>query len=204
MPRARREVSREVQRRRFRAVGTRTCGFIDYHHSDEVDGHPNAILRILETTTPACRAVEEYWRGNSSDYEPDRFVAWKKGEGKYLKDHLWFSGPGRISIRFCSNVAEIFASARWRGFITIPPLREVHRAAFLSIARAFGVTGIIFVPDYADELIDAAEEGKSFEECLKLIAEKWGPTQGDLDEIRPAVVADCVTCPPKVWFLQPT
>ena len=33
------------------------------------------------------------------------------------------------------------------------------------------------MPDYADELIDAAEEGKGFEECLKLIEEKWGPMQ---------------------------
>jgi hypothetical protein len=104
-----------------------------------------------------------------------------------------------MSIRFCPNVAEIVAGARWRGFLTIPPLRDVHRAAFLAIARAVGATAIIFIPDYADELIDAAEEGKGFEECLKLIEEKWGPMEGDLDEIRPAVIANCATCPAKVW-----
>jgi hypothetical protein len=188
-------------------VGTRTRGFVDYRQRDDVDRSPDAMLRILETTTPACQAVEEYWRDNDTYYEPGRFLAWavwEKGESDELKDHWWFAGPGHMSIRFCPNVAEIFAGARWRGFLTIPPLREVHRAAFLSIARAVGASGIIFVPDYADELIDAAEEGKGFEECLKLIELKWGPMQGDLDEIRPAVVTDCASCPPKVWFLQPT
>lgn len=188
-------------------MGTRTRGFIDYRHSDEVVRSPDDILRILETTTPTCRAVEEHWRENDSYYEPDRFLTWgvfKKGESDQLKDHWWFAGPGHISIRFCPNVAEIFAGARWRGFLTIPLLRDVHRAAFLAIARAVGATGIIFVPDYAHELIDAAREGIGFEECLKLIEEEWGPMQGDLDEIRPAVIADCASCPPKVWFLQPT
>ncbi len=188
-------------------MGTRTRGFIDHNRTGGINRPPDAMLRILETTTPACRAVEEYGRENDSFYEPDRFLAWsvfEKGESDQLQDHWWFAGPGHMSIRFCPNVAEIFAGARWRGFLTISPLRDVHRAAFLSIARAVGATGIIFVPDYADELIDAAEEGKGFEECLKLIEEKWGPMQGDLNEIRPAVIADCATCPPKVWFLQPT
>ena len=49
-----------VRWRRYRAVGTRTRGFIDYRRSDEVDRSPDAILRILEPTTLACRAVEEY------------------------------------------------------------------------------------------------------------------------------------------------
>lgn len=188
-------------------MGTRTHGFIDYRQRDDVDRSPDAMLRILEPTTAACQAVEEYWRDNDTYYEPGRFLAWgvwEKGETSQLKDHWWFAGPGHMSIRFYPNVAEIFAGARWRGFLTIPPLRAVHRAAFLSIARAVGATGVIFVPDYADELLEAAEGGKDFEECLKIIEEKWGPMQGDLDEIRPAVVADCATCPPKVWFLQPT
>jgi hypothetical protein len=188
-------------------VGTRTRGYIDYRYSDEGVWSPGAILRVLEKTTLACRAVEEYWRENDPHYEPDRFLDWAifdKGESDQLKDHWWFAGPGHLSIRFCPKVAEIFAGARWRGFLTISPLRGVHRAALLAIARAVGATGIILVPDYADELVDAAEEGQGFVECLKLIEEKWGPMQGDLDEIRPAVVADCATCPPKVWFLQPT
>ena len=188
-------------------MGTRTRGFIDYRHSDEVAGSPIGMLRVLETTTPACRAVEEYWRSHDSWYEPDPFVAWRvfeEGKTELLGDHWWFAGQGRMNIRFCSEVAEIFAGARWRGFLTIPPLRDVHRAAFLSIARAVGATGIIFVPDYADDLIEAAEEGKCFGECLSIIEKKWGPMQSDLDEIQPSVVADCATCPPKVWFLQPT
>jgi hypothetical protein len=188
-------------------VGTRTRGFIDYRPLDDTAASPAAILRILETTTHDCQAVEDYWLANDPWYEPDRSAAWgifQKGETDLLGDHWWFAGPGHMSIRFCPKVAEIVAGARWRGFLTIPRLREVHRAAFLSIARAVGATGIIFVPDYADDLIDAAEEGKSLEECLRIIEEKWGPMQGDLDEIRPAVIADCATRPPKVWFLQPT
>lgn len=186
-------------------MGTRIRGYIDYPQGH--DRSPDAMLRVLETTTSACQAVEDYWRANDAHYEPDQVLSWsvwEKGESDQLKNHWWFAGPGHMSIRFCSNVAEIIAGARWRGFLTIPLLRDVHLAAFLSIARAVGATGILFVPDYADDLIEAAEEGKGLEECLKIIEAAWGPMQGDLDEIRPAVIADCATCPPQVWFLQPT
>jgi hypothetical protein len=188
-------------------MGTRTRGFIDYRHSDEVDHAPDAMLRILEATTPACQAVEDYWREVDPDYEPGIFRTWgvkDREDNARLLHTWWFAGPGHMSILFYPNVAEIFAGARWRGFLTIPRLREVHRAAFLSIARAVGATGILFVPDYAEELAEAADEGKGFEECLQLIEEKWGPMQGDLDEIPPAVMADCDSCPPAVWFLELT
>jgi hypothetical protein len=56
-----------------------------------------------------------------------------------------------MGIRFGPQVAEIYAGARWRGFLTIPALRQVHRAAFVAIARAVGATGILFVPCYADK-----------------------------------------------------
>lgn len=106
-------------------MGTRTRGFIDYRQGDEVDRSPDAMLRILETTMPACQAVEGYWRDNDTYYEPDRFLVWKvwkKGETDRLQDHWWFAGPGHMSIRFCPNVAEIFAGARWRGFLNYPAL----------------------------------------------------------------------------------
>lgn len=187
-------------------MGTRTHGFIDYRPPSEVPNAAVAMLRILESTTPACNAVEEYWRALESRSQPNRFDTWgilQKGETDLLMDHWWFAGPGHMSIRFYPKVAQIFAGARWRGFLSIPPLRDVHRAAFESIARAVGASGIIFVPDYADELLEAADEGKSLDECLGVIEEKWGPMQGDLDEIRPSVIADCDRCPPKVWFLHP-
>jgi hypothetical protein len=108
-----------------------------------------------------------------------------------------------MRIRFGPRVAEIFAGARWRGLLTIPALRQVHRAAFTAIARAVGATGILFVPCYAEELVAAVDNGRSFDECLCLMEETWGPVQGDLDEISQRVLADCERCPPRVWYLEP-
>jgi hypothetical protein len=148
--------------------------------------------------------VEQYWRAHDPWHKPDPTDSWRVFEaGGDDLDHWWFSGPGCMSIRFGRQVAEIDAGARWRGFLTIPALRQVHRAAFAAVARAVGATGILFVPDYAEELSEAVIDGNSFDECLLLVEQTWGPVQGDLDEISQRVIAECDHCPPKVWYLEP-
>jgi hypothetical protein len=186
-------------------VGTRTRGFVDYRVPDDVHREPSRMLPLLSASTHECLAVEQYWRAQGSSRKPNPTDSWEACNelgGNDLSGWC-FDGPGSISMRFGPHVAEIYAGARWRGFLTIQALREVHRAAFVAIARAVGATGILFVPCYAEELAEAAMDGKSFEQCLRLMEETWGPLQGDLDEITPRVIADCGHCPPQVWYLEP-
>jgi hypothetical protein len=185
-------------------VGTRTHGFVDYHVPEAIRREPCQILAVLAASTPDCLAVEQYWRVNDPGHETDSTDSWSVFQrGGDDLNGWWFDGPGGMSILFGPQVAGVHAGARWRGFLTIPALRQVHRTAFAAIARAVGGTGILFVPCYAEELSEAANDGKSFDECLRLMEERWGPVQGDLDEIRPRVIADCERCPPQVWYLEP-
>jgi hypothetical protein len=185
-------------------MGTRTRGIADHHVPDEIRREPPRVLPILSASTPECLAVEQYWRAHDPGHKPDQTSSWSVFErGGDDLNRWWFDGPGCMSIRFGPQVAEVFAGARWRGFRTIPALRQVRRTAFAAIGRAVGATGILFVPCYAEELFEAADDGKSFGECLRLMEDRWGPVQGDLDDIRPGVIADCERCPPQVWYLEP-
>jgi hypothetical protein len=185
-------------------VGTRTRGFADYRLSEDVRREPLRLASLLSASTPPCLAVEQYWRAHDPWHKPDPTDSWsvfRRGGGDPAG--WWFEGPGRMGVLFGPSVAEILSGARWRGFLSIPPLRQAHLAAFVAIGRAVGATGIIFVPDYAEELAEAATAGRSFDECLRLMDETWGPVQGEPDEITKAVVTDCERCPPRVWYLQP-
>jgi hypothetical protein len=177
---------------------------MDYDLPDDVRREPPQLLPFLSAATSACLAVEQHWRAHDPWRKPDPTDSWSAFErGGDDLCGWWFRGPGGMGARFGPQVAEVFAGARWRGFLTIPALRQAHRAAFAAVARAVGATGILFVPCYAEELSEAAEAGSSFEQCLRLMEETWGPVQGDLDEISPQVIADCEHCPPKVWYLEP-
>jgi hypothetical protein len=184
-------------------MGTRTHGFVDYHVPDDVRREPPRMLPTLAASNPACLAVEEYWRVQDPTYKAPA-VSWSFSipRGDDLNG-WWFHGPGGMSVQFGPQVAQIMAGARWRGFLTIPALRQVHRAAFAAIARAIGASAILFVPCYAEHLAEAMSGGKSFDACMRLMEETWGPLQGDLDEMSPRVIADCEHCPPKVWYLEP-
>jgi hypothetical protein len=184
-------------------MGTRTRGFVDLHLSNEIRSESGRVVSLLARATSACLEVEQYWRSADALREPNARDSWSvyKGAADDLNKR-WFSGPGSMNVHFGLRVAMILCGARWRGFLTIPALRKVHRKAFLSIARELGATAIMFVPDYAEELAGAMDDGKSFDECLRLMESTWGPLQGDLDEISPRVIAECENCPPKVWYLE--
>ena len=150
-------------------MGTRTRGFVDYHVADVARRDSLQMLQLLSVTIPACLAVEQYWQANDPFHEPDATDSW----GVYQRggDDVrgwWFVGPGGMGIRFGLRVAEIYAQARWRGFLTIPALRKVHRSAFAAIAQSADATGILYVPDYAWELSEAMVSEASFDQCLRL------------------------------------
>lgn len=182
-------------------MGTRVEGFVDYHLPGDFQTDPRQILQILSASIPACLTVEQYWRTNDTWHEPDSTDAWRILDTGDLPGP-WLRGPGGMDIQFFPRVATIFAAARWRGFLTIPAMRQVHRSAFTAIGQAVGATGIIIVPDYAAELIDAAAGGSTFEDCLRLAEDRWGPVQGDLNEISEPVIRDCEHHPPQVWYLE--
>lgn len=185
-------------------VGTRTLGIVEYQVPDAVHCEPAQLLSLLSEATPACLAIEQYWRTHDQLHEPDLAAGWSIVERGENELSGWkFDGPGGMSIRFGSRVAEILAGARWRGFLTIPALREVYVAAFVGIALVVAAPAILFVPDYAyDDLAEMVEGGASFEQCRQLLAATWGPCQNSLDAISPEVVADCENCPPQVWYQE--
>jgi hypothetical protein len=189
-----------------KSVGVRTRGFVEYRLPEAARHEPERILRILSQSTRTCREVEHYWRTHDPSHTPELVPTWSMSVFRNDVDDLsrwWFHGPGSMKVRFGPQVAQIFAGARWRGFLSIPALREVHHAAFRSIARSLIAKRILFVPDFAEQLDEAVYDGASFDACLRLMEATWGPAQGSLCDISPQVVAQCEHGQPEGWYLEP-
>ncbi len=97
--------------------------------------------------------------------------------------------------------ANIHTTGRWRGFLSIDPLRQVHLQAFRSIARALGATSLAYFADN-DHVDDLFWDGKPQEECIALLERMLGPPQPSLESIDPAVVKATARGVPSVWFLE--
>lgn len=184
-------------------MGTYTEGWVDFSLPEIEHPDEERVTTLLSQSLPACCAVDTYWQTVDPGSGLDRREHWHVWSAMQ-DDHVVYScwGPGGMSIWLGPCIAHIHAGVRWRGFLTIPALQQVHRSAFTAIARAIGSTRIFYVPDYAEFLLEAMDDGQTFDQCRRLLEAEWGPTQGTLNEISESVVAECEHCPPDVWYLE--
>lgn len=184
-------------------VAIRLSAYVDFYLPEGVSQDSGQLASLLSRSTPACMAVKAYWQRVDPDDDVRWWDSWlvsKVCEENYIAQECW--GPGGIGFVLGCRIANIYGLARWRGFLSFPPLRQVHRTAFTAIAEAVGATQILYVPDSEDILLSAMHEGRTFEECLQLAEAKWGPAQGSLDDISNSVIADCDSCSPSVWYFE--
>lgn len=185
-------------------MATRTRAFLDHQLPGSLLLKPLALVALLTPAIPACQAVHEFWVTTDPSTERDDASSWKileqdaNGQG-----FLGFGGRGGIGIEFGSRIVEISTAARWRGFLTIPPLREVHHTAFTAIAHTVGATRIVLTPSYVvDSMAELLDDGVSLDELIGVLEQDWGSAQRTLDEISDEVMVACEHCPPRIWYLD--
>jgi hypothetical protein len=113
-----------------------------------------------------------------------------------------YEGPGGFFVTFGPRIANVRASARWRGFLSIEPLCRVHVPAFRAIAAALGATRLAFLPDDDSLILDARLGGASLDDCIAHMTQRWGPPQASVESISPEVVRATDYGVPPVWFLE--
>jgi hypothetical protein len=97
--------------------------------------------------------------------------------------------------------ARIYTGARWAGFLTIDPLRQVHLAAFRAIARALGSSTMALCADARDDVSDVFLENGSQAECIAQLKSAMGPPETSLDWVTPEVLVRREHGIPS-WFLD--
>ncbi len=113
-----------------------------------------------------------------------------------------YEAPGRIILRIGEKAAKISTGGRWRGFLSIEPLRQVHLRAFRDIARLLGGTRLTYFPD--DDFVDDAlyRENASQGECVELLLKRYGPPQPSVESIAPKIAAAVEKGVPQVWYVE--
>jgi hypothetical protein len=159
------------------------------------------VLARLAPALPATLAVRDYWRVTDPETPQDELAAWRaepelpRGSGL-----LHFTAPGSLFLTVAQHVAHIRTGGRWRGFLSIEPLRRIHLAAFRRIAAALGSHCMALYPDSC-EVDDLFWGGWGHWECVQLLERMWGPPQHSVEEIDPAIDVEGMAVF-SVWFLE--
>jgi hypothetical protein len=185
-------------------MGTRTHAITDHQVPDY--RNRDRVVSLLSNSLPAIRAVSDYWRvvqpsGTETNENWSAYLIQSPTEDDFLR----YDGPGGFSVRFGERVAVVHARCRWRGFLSIEPLRRIHLTAFCSIARLLGATRTVFTHDQGitDDLVPAAiYAGITQDECIDMIQGAYDAPKPSVEEIAPEVVAESQQKVPSVWYVK--
>ena len=181
-------------------MSTRTHVIIDHQMPDYRDR--KATVALLQPSIPAALAVDDYWH----TVEPDDYVtptnSWIPQREHTVVSYLDYLGPGSILLHFSQQVVVVSASARWSGFLTIEPLRNIHLSAFRSIAQCLRGTRLVLLPDASDVGYDAMRDGLPQEQCIARLRKDYGPPQSSVENIAPDAFTRPIPGSHLVWFVE--
>ena len=184
-------------------MGTRINVFLS-HDLPRFDDAAATIAR-LDGVLPEALAVRDYWRSVDPQWDPKRPPDhWEADPANpALGDVRRYSGPGSLHVWVMPLAARIHTGGRWRGFLSIEPLRQVHLAAFRAIARAIGSPKLAICSDARDDVADLIfYAGRSQDDCIGALRSAFGTPQPSVDSIAPSVAAQAEHGVPLIWFLD--
>lgn len=181
-------------------MGTRINVLFDHDLIEFRDRH--TVLERLTPSLPAVLAIRDYWHSTDPHNCQDNLEVWQAHPESPRDSNLHrYTGPGSLFLTLTPKAAHIRTGGRWRGFLTIEPLRGIHLAAFRQIADAFGSSCMTLYADSC-EIDDLFWGGRSQRECIELMEGMWGPPQRNVEEIDPWIAAVAERTVPMVWFLE--
>jgi hypothetical protein len=181
-------------------MGTRIDVYLS-HDLPQFDDAAATIAR-LNSALPAAFAVRDYWRA----VDPDTRQANERWEAQPMTPRMpsvrRYSGPGSLYLTVTPAAARIGTGGRWRGFLSIEPLRRVHLAAFRAIAQAMGSASLALCADSCDDVADVFHADGSQDDCIAMMRSAMGAPQPSVKSIAPDVVAQTEHGVPSVCFLD--
>jgi hypothetical protein len=181
-------------------MGTRINVLLDHDLTDHRERA--SVLARLAAALPAALAVRDYWRSADPHYLHNELKVWRAHPvwPRYPDLHR-YTAPGSLFLTVTTHAAHLYTGGRWRGFLSIEPLRRVHLAAFRQAAGALGSSSMALYADSC-EVDDLFWGGRTQWECIELMERLWGPPQRTIEEIEPQIAAAADRTVPLVWFLE--
>ena len=162
-----------------------------------------ATLSRLENSLDAASSVQAYWKSTGQGVgQIDRWTPNSTEAGIGSTRIHRFTGPGSLYLQLTPLAACMFTGARWRGFLTIEPLRRVHLAAFRRVADCLGSRSIAICHDSCDAATDAFWSGHPQEVSVAALRSAYGTSQPSLDDIAWPVATEAERTVPNVWYLE--
>ena len=181
-------------------MGTRINALLDHNLANFRDR--NSVLERLAAALPGALAVKKYWEIANPTEQHDTREEWQAAPGSHREPNMdLYTGPGSLFLSVTANAAHIHTGGRWRGFLSIEPLRRVHLDAFRLISRAFESTCMALYADSC-KIDDMFSGEKSQWECIEMMERMWGPPLQDIDQIDRNIAAAAKRMVPEVWFLE--
>ena len=183
-------------------MGTRINVLLDHDLADYRD-RPLVLAR-LDSALPVALGVRDYWQAANPHSPHDELAVWRADPMSPCNSvpHC-YTGPGELFLYLTTTAARIRTGGRWRGFLSIEPLRRVHMAAFRKIADSLGSTSLALYADSC-EVDDLFWAGRTQWECVELMERMWGPPQWSVEEIDPKISLAAERTVPLGWFLEST
>jgi hypothetical protein len=181
-------------------MGTRINVLLEHDLTDYRDR--DSVMARLVAALPAASAVQNYWHSADPDYPHEKLSEWRADPVSSCDPNLHrYTAPGNLFLTLTKQAAKIRTGARWRGFLTIEPLRRVHLAAFRQIAAALKSRSLVVYADSC-EVDDLFWGGHTQRECVERMARMWGPPQRNVEEIEPRNSVWAKLPFPFIWFLE--
>ena len=181
-------------------MGTRINVLMDH----TVDDYQNqsAVLARLTSSLLAALAVRDYWNGNRPFLGPERQAEWTADPYMPHETH-WrsYTAPGSLFLKVGPHAAKIRTGGRWRGFLSIPPLSQVHLQAFRAIAQTLGASQAVYFAD-CDDVYDAFYENGEVEAGIGILKGYMGLPQPSINEITAEIAAEAECTVPGVWYYE--
>lgn len=110
-----------------------------------------------------------------------------------------YTSPNGLFVQINPRTVHVRTSARWSGFLSIKPLRDVHWAALRGLAMLFHAPEIWYLGD-DDFAIDVFWDGGTVTECIRARTDRVGPPEPMPNELDPTVAAATRYGPPAIWY----
>lgn len=176
-------------------MGTRIHVFVS-HDLPSVDDAAS-VIEHLDRALPQAMALGAHWEDTVSS------TGWLKEPLGHRLPHLHrYAGPGSLWVDLTPAAARISTGGRWRGFLSIEPLRRVHLDAFIAIAAALGSSRMAICHDSTVEPEDAFVEGRSNAEVVESLHREIGPPQPTVTSIDMTIIRETEHGVPNVWYLE--
>jgi hypothetical protein len=161
------------------------------------------ILSRLEAAVPEGVEVDTYWRSADPASRTGPSTVWLCEVTAHPRfgTRIWYYGPGGLFLDIGARAVRARAAARWSGFLTIEPLRQVHPQAMRRIAMALGANRIAYYADDNDIGWAVWQKGASLNQCLVSMERLWGPPQPSVEAVDPEAVARRSPIQ-RLWFVE--